>query len=56
MLLDQESLEGDWLKSQLKQVEKTEDLQEWLLNGKLSHPMHFPFSINGQEKKTCNFY
>lgn len=56
VLLDQESLEGDWLKSQLKQVQKTEDLQEWLLNGKLSHPMHFPLSINGQEKKTCNFY
>ncbi|MEB3123749.1 MAG: ATP-dependent zinc metalloprotease FtsH [Snowella sp.] len=56
VLLDQESLEGDWLKSQLKQVEKTEDLQEWLLSGKLSHPMHFPLSINGQEKKTCNFY
>jgi cell division protease FtsH len=56
VLLDQESLEGDWLKSQLKQVEKTEDLQEWLLSGKLSHPTHFPVSINGQEKKTCNFY
>ena len=56
VLLDQESLEGDWLKSQLKQVEKTEDLQEWLLTGKLSHPLQFPVSINGQEKKTCNFY
>ena len=56
VLLDQESLEGDWLKSQLKQVEKTEDLQEWLLTGQLSHLLQFPVSINGQEKKACNFY
>ena len=56
VLLDQESLEGDWLKSQLKQVKKTDDLQEWLLTGKSAHSMHFPLSTNGQEKKACNFY
>ncbi len=51
VLLDKESLEGDWLKEQLRQAEKTNDLQDWLLTGKLSQTSKFSVTTNGQQKE-----
>ncbi|MEB3308931.1 MAG: ATP-dependent zinc metalloprotease FtsH [Snowella sp.] len=51
VLLDKESLEGEWLKEQLRKAEKTTDLQDWLLTGQLSHNAKFNAATNGQSKQ-----
>lgn len=51
VLLDKESLEGDWLKEQLRKTENTTDLQDWLLTGNLSQTSKFMATTNGQQKE-----
>ena len=51
-LLENEILEGDPLKTRLKQVQKTPEIDEWLLKGYLPHEMHWQAKLNGGHKAT----
>jgi cell division protease FtsH len=49
-LLEKEILEGEELKERLKRVQKTPEMDEWLLTGQLSEAIPFPSTFNGGQR------
>jgi cell division protease FtsH len=49
ILLEQEILEAEELKQQLKRVQKPPEMEEWLLTGKVSDEMLMKIKFNGQK-------
>jgi cell division protease FtsH len=50
ILLEKEILEGEELKEYLKRVQKTPEMESWLLKGQLNSNLLEPTSYNGKEK------